>query len=148
MKTVVIGIGNLLRCDDGAGIHLVNFLENKHPGLDVFELTMGSVDIIEILLGYERAYIVDAVKTGADPGTIFRINVSKGEEPPIIHSSHGVDVFSSLRLGEELYSDELPGEIIVFGIEAKDLLSFNMECTEPVRNAIKKIASTILKSVE
>lgn len=148
MKTVAVGIGNLLRCDDGAGIHLVNILENKHPDLDVFELTMGSVDIIDLLRGYERAYIVDAVKTGADPGTIFKINVSEGEGPPIIHSSHGIDVFSSLRLGEELFSDELPGEIIVFGIEAKDLLSFNTECTEPVRIALKKIASTILESLE
>jgi len=144
---VVIGIGNLLRCDDGAGIHLVNTLKETNPDLDAFDLAMGSIDLIEHLMGYERAYIVDAVKTGNKPGTIFKIEFSKGENLPTIHSSHGIDLFTTLRLAEELYGDELPREIIVYGIEAKDIISLKMECTEPVKEALKIVTKKILSEL-
>ena len=147
MKTVVIGIGNLLRCDDGAGVHVVNFLKSRKPELAAFDLTMGSIDIIELIRGYDRVYIIDAIKTGAEPGTVFRVNLHQGEKPPVIHSSHGVDLFTTLKLAEELYGDELPSEVIVYGIEAGDILTLNMECTEPVAEAVEKVSEIILSSL-
>jgi hydrogenase maturation protease len=143
LKTVVIGIGNLLRCDDGAGVHVVNFLKSTNTKVDAHDLTMGSIDIIELIRGYDRAYIIDAIKTGAEPGTVFKINIHHNEEPPVIHSSHGVDLFTTLKLAEELYPEELPNEIIVFGIEAQDLITLNMECTEPVRKGVEQVAQYI-----
>ena len=147
MKTVIIGIGNLLRCDDGAGPHVINILKEKKPALNAFDITMPSIDIIELIKGYDKAIIIDAVKTGAEPGTIFNVNISQEDDQSIVYSSHGVDLFTTLKLGEELYGDELPDEIIVYGIEIQDVLSFDMECTESVGRSVEKVVDTILENL-
>jgi hydrogenase maturation protease len=147
MKAIAVGIGNLLRCDDGAGIHAINILSETTPELDTFELALGSIDLIEAILGYDFVYIIDAVKTGADPGTIFRINLAKGGKRPEISYSHGVDLFTTLELGQTLYPDEMPKNVIVYGIEAQNLVKFDLECTEPVRLAVKQITDEIHRIV-
>ena len=147
MKAIAVGIGNLLRCDDGAGIHAINILSKTTPELDTFELALGSIDLIEAILGYDFVYIIDAVKTGADPGTIFRINLAKSDKHPEISYSHGVDLFTTLELGQTLYPDEMPKNVIVYGIEAQNLIKFDFECTEPVRLAVKQITDEIHRIV-
>lgn len=147
MKTIAVGIGNLLRCDDGAGIHAINILSDTTPEIDTFELALGSIDLIQAILGYDKVYIIDAIKTGAEPGTIFRVNLTKGDERPEISYSHGVDLFTTLELGQTLYPNEMPKDVIVYGIEAQNLLKFDLECTEPVRLAVKQITDEIHKSV-
>ena len=143
MKAIAVGIGNLLRCDDGAGIHAINILSETTPGLDTFELALGSIDLIEAILGYDRVYIVDALKTGAEPGTIFRVNIAKGDDRPEISYSHGVDLFTTLDLGKTLYPEDMPKDVIIYGIEAQNLVKFDLKCTEPVRLAVKQITDEI-----
>ena len=147
MKSIAIGIGNLLRCDDGAGIHAINILSKTTPEMDTFELALGSIDLIEKILGYDRVFIIDAVKTGAEPGTIFKINIARGDDHPEISYSHGVDLFTTLELGETLYPDEMPKNVIVYGIEAQNLVKFDLECTESVRLAVKIITDEIHRIV-
>jgi hydrogenase maturation protease len=143
MKAIAVGIGNLLRCDDGAGIHAINILSETTPQLDTYELALGSIDLIEEIKSYDRVYIIDAVKTGAEPGTIFRVNIAEDSERPEISYSHGVDLFTTLELAQTLYPDEMPKDVIIYGIEAKNLIKFDLECTEPVRLAIKQITDEI-----
>ncbi len=147
MRAIAVGIGNLLRCDDGAGIHAINILSETTPQLDTFELALGSIDLIEAVKGYDRVYIIDAVKTGAEPGTIFRVNLAKGDDRPEISYSHGVDLFTTLELGQTLYPEEMPKDVIVYGIEAQNLVKFDLECTEPVRLAVKQITDEIHRDV-
>ena len=90
--TIVIGVGNLLRCDDGAGIHVVNLLKREAPHIDAEDVAMGSIEILEAMKGYDRVIVIDAVRTGAEPGAVFRVDLSRGEEPPNVASSHGVDL--------------------------------------------------------
>ena len=143
MKTIAVGIGNLLRCDDGAGIHAINILSKTTPEMDTFELALGSIDLIEKILDYDRVFIIDAVKTGAEPGTIFKVNLAIGDEHPEISYSHGVDLFTTLELAQTLYPDEMPKNVIVYGIEAQNLVKFDLKCTEPVRLAVKIITDEI-----
>ncbi len=143
MKTIAVGIGNLLRCDDGAGIHAINILSKTTPEMDTFELALGSIDLIEQILDYDRVFIIDAVKTGAEPGTIFKVNLAIGDEHPEISYSHGVDLFTTLELAQTLYPDEMPKNVIVYGIEAQNLVKFDLKCTEPVRLAVKIITDEI-----
>jgi len=43
LRTLVIGVGNLLRCDDGAGVHVVNRLKKLAPQIDAVDVAMGGV---------------------------------------------------------------------------------------------------------
>ena len=143
MKTLVIGVGNLLRCDDGAGVHVVNMLEDASPNIDTMDAAMGSIEILEAMKGYDRVIIVDAILTGAAPGTVFRVNVTEGEQPPRMASSHGVDLPTTLELGRRLFPDEMPGELHIIGIEAGDITTLCMECTAPVWDAVYKVVEDI-----
>ena len=108
MRTLVIGVGNLLRCDDGAGIHVVNRLREIAPDINVEDVALGSIEILEAMKGYEQVIIVDAIKTGANPGTIYNVNLSKEEKPPNISTSHGIDLITTLELGRRLFPEEMP----------------------------------------
>jgi len=147
VRTLVIGVGNLLRCDDGAGIHVVDRLRREAPYIDAEDVAMGSIEILEAMKGYDRVIVVDAVRTGSEPGTVFRVDLSKGEEPPTLASSHGVDLVTTLRLGAKLYPDEMPREQIIVGIEASDITTFSEACTPPVEAAIYRVVEEIISLV-
>ena len=68
MRSLVVGVGNLLCTDDGVGIHVIERLDALHRGVETIDAAMGSIEIIEAMRGYDRAIIVDAIQTGADPG--------------------------------------------------------------------------------
>ncbi len=147
MRTIVIGVGNLLRTDDGAGIHVINRLNELHPEIETVDAAMGSIEIIEAMRGYDMAIIVDAIETGAEPGTIYRVNLTGGEQSPTITHSHGTDLPTILQLGRQLYADEMPREIILLAIEAEDTTTISDEPTRRVRSAISRVVETIAELI-
>lgn len=75
MKTLLLGLGNDLITDDGAGIVAVRELREKLKGLadvDIEESSMSGMALLELFLDYDRAIILDAVHTTRHPpGTIL-----------------------------------------------------------------------------
>ena len=144
MKTLVIGVGNLLRCDDGAGIHVVNRLNEVASYIDTLDVALGSVEILEAMNGRDRVFIVDAIQAGGEPGTIYRVNLSGGEEPSRVTHSHGVDLLTTLRLGESLFPDQMPKEMILLAVEAEDITTLSESCTSKVQASVEKVVEIIL----
>lgn len=147
MRTLVIGVGNLLRRDDGAGVHVVNRLKELAPQIDAVDAALGGVEILEAMKGYGRVIIVDSIRTGAEPGTIYRVNIADGEEPPRISSSHGVDLVTTLELGRRLMPEEMPPEQVLIGIEAEDTVNFSATCTPRVEAAVDRVVEEIIMFV-
>jgi hydrogenase maturation protease len=143
LRTIVIGIGNLLRCDDGAGIHVISRLEELKLPIDILDVAMGSVEILEAMKGYDEAYIVDAIESGGKPGTVSLVNLTEGA-PPSISYSHGVNLATTLLLGRHLYGDQLPKKITLIAIEAADTLTLSERCTPDVEQAIDRVVEEIL----
>lgn len=75
MKTLVAGMGNVLRGDDGFGIRVVEELSKnyKFPDeIDLYEAGIGGISLVqELMAGYDALIIVDAIDKGAAPGTLF-----------------------------------------------------------------------------
>jgi len=144
LKTLVIGVGNLLRCDDGVGIHVVNRLNEVTSYIDTLDVALGGVEILEAMKNRDRVFIVDAIQTGGEPGTIYRVNLSGGEEPPRITHSHGVDLLTTLRLGDSLFPGQMPREMILLAVEAEDVTTLSESCTSKVQAAVDKVVEIIL----
>jgi hydrogenase maturation protease len=144
LKTLVIGVGNLLRYDDGVGIHVVNRLNEVAPYIDTLDVALGSVEILEAMNGRDRVFIVDAIQAGGEPGTIYRVNLNGGEEPPRVTHSHGVDLLTTLRLGESLFPDQMPKEMILLAVEAEDITTLSESCTSKVQASVEKVVEIIL----
>ena len=142
MRNTVIGIGNLLRADDGLGIHLVQRLKEKRPDLEVVDLSTASIEMLEYIKGRDNVVIIDAIKTGAEPGTIHRIILQELKSSSFT-SSHSFDLFGVLLLGWQLCRDEMPKKLVILAVEAEDIDSFIDELTTKVRLAIPQLLEMI-----
>src|SRR5512136_2152171 len=65
MKTIILGVGNEILGDDGVGVHVANELKKhiKNPEITIDEGITGGMNLLELILGYDKAIIIDAVKT-------------------------------------------------------------------------------------
>jgi len=75
MKTIVLGVGNPILSDDGVGIHVSQQIKQriKDPNVIVEEALTGGMNLLDLILGYDKAIIIDAVKTnGGRNGEVHR----------------------------------------------------------------------------
>lgn len=149
MKTLILGIGNTALTDDGVGCKVAQRLKKRLRGrseITVKETALSGLSLLDELTGYERIIVIDAIETkGGKPGAIYKLSPSdfKTGRMAIIHD---LGLVSTLELGRKLEMD-MPSEVIIFAIEAKDMATFSEECTPEVKKAIPKAVETVLGEV-
>jgi hydrogenase maturation protease len=116
--TVVVGIGNRYRSDDGAGLAVVGRIREADPtGVEMIELEGEPTSLIDAWGQAGTVYIVDAVSSGGDPGTVYRFD-ARTEPPPAAFRHRGTHAFSVgdvVELARAL--DRLPSRLVAYGIE-------------------------------
>lgn len=120
-QTLVIGIGNAWRGDDAAGLLAAHALRARDlPGVTVVETNVVDPALIERWQDADRLILVDAVVSGAAPGTVHRFDLSRETLPATFSfcSTHAFDLAALLDLARVL--DRLPPQVWVFGVEAGD----------------------------
>jgi hydrogenase maturation protease len=134
LNVLVLGIGNILLSDEGAGVKAVEELQNRYDCSDAVEIVDGGTSGFELLSYFEdrsHILIIDAVKTGNKPGTLVRI-----EDPPAFFqkkiSPHQIGLADVLGLAA--ITDNLPRNTTLFGIEPKQLSTGLDLSTEVARN--------------
>jgi hydrogenase maturation protease len=116
--TLVIGCGNLLGADDGVGLTALERLRDWDLPPDV-ELADGGtwgLNLLPLIEGAKRVLLMDAVKTGADPGSLTTLE--RDQIPRFLStkvSPHQIDLREVLALAE--FRGTLPQETVVIGIE-------------------------------
>ena len=116
----IIGVGNAWRGDDGAGIAVVRALrEQALPGVTVLEATGEGAALMAAWQDAEVVILVDAVRSGAEPGKIHLFDARDEHLPTDFfhYSTHAFSVAEAVELARVL--DQLPPRIIVYGIEGK-----------------------------
>ncbi len=150
MKTIIFGIGNPYRCDDNAGLKVIEELQLKIHDPDIV-IKSGSIDglsLLDEINGYKKVIIVDSIKTeNGTPGDIRRIELETDKKNPVSSLSHGIVFINALQVSSDL-GYKLPKKITVFAIEIMDNLSFNEECTEPVKAAIPKAVKIVIDELK
>lgn len=149
-KLVIIGIGNVLLSDEGVGVHVVNELKKlKLPAyVEVYDGATLGFDILNLMEGASKAIIIDAVRGGGKPGSIYRFNLKELEfETHVFEmtSMHHLDFATALKLGREVY--KLPEKVIVIGVEPRRI-DVGLELSDEVKAAIPEVLKIIFKEVE
>jgi len=147
VKTLILGIGNLLRSDDGVGLHVIEALRKEETGdnIDLIEALSG-LDILDAIKGYDRIILVDAIKTGGEPGTIYELSLKDIQAKHTNHSfsTHlNMDLQTMLELGDRLFPGKIPKDIRVIAVEAEDVTTISDRCTPEVERAISKTVDMI-----
>lgn len=127
-KLLVLGVGNILLTDEGIGVHAVHELmkEKETWSADVEFIDGGTFtqDIFYLFLEYEIILVLDIVKGGNTPGTIYRLaesDLRKNESQTL--SLHDIDLLDSLSMTELMGHKP---KLHVLGIEP-ETLSWSME---------------------
>ncbi|MBN1190223.1 MAG: hydrogenase maturation protease [Dehalococcoidales bacterium] len=149
MKTIILGLGNPLFCDDAAGLLTAREIKRRirSEQITIGETSAAGPDIPDIIAGYDKAIIIDAVKTAdGKPGQIYRIDVSR-QSPGKGSSAHNTDFLTSILLAGRL-GLALPHEITVFGIEAENITVLSDECTPQVKAAIPVCTEMVIAELD
>jgi len=151
MKTLILGLGNPLITDDSVGLRVARELKprlDRRPDVEVDEDYWGGLRLMERMVGYDRAVVVDAICTGAPPGTIHRLRPTDMPTQKSA-SAHDVNLPTALAFGRQggllLPADD---QIVLVGIEAADVLTFAEQCTPEVEAAIPRAVGDVLQVID
>jgi len=126
-RVLVVGVGNLLRRDDGFGIVVAQRLEalgDLPAGVRVTETGIAGVGLVQDLMdGYDALVIVDAVSRGGIPGTLYLLEPgvpdirawTDEERRAFLADLHQVDPSKALGLAQAL--GVLPRTVRILGCE-------------------------------
>ena len=154
--TLIIGLGNPILGDDGIGWQVAErvagILSSRSdlPPAEVKCLSLGGLSLMEHLIGYERAILIDAVNLDeAPPGTLFNFPLSSLPHQAGSHlsSSHDTSLQIALKIGETMGA-QLPSEIHVIGIQAINLYDFTEQLSEPVATALPGAVELVINSLK
>ncbi len=117
-RVVVLGVGNLLRQDEGVGVHAVRALSGAQFG-EWADLIDGGTAVFEALSGWQeigKLIVIDAVRAGREPGSVSRLSlreVADRTAPALSVHEHGLlDALGSLgQAGLRV------GEVVIYGVE-------------------------------
>lgn len=143
----MIAVGNPLRRDDGAGAEVVSRLRGSVPaGVALIEAGGEPSELLDAWEGAESVVVVDAVRTGAEPGSLHRFDASSAPLPAQTGSAstHGLGLAEALELGRAL--GRLPARVVVVGIEAGDE-GQGAGLSEPVAAAAESAAALVLEEL-
>jgi hydrogenase maturation protease len=146
-NTIIVGLGNPILSDDGAGIQASRRLHEvltERKDVKVIEAYAGGLRLLDLLVGCQRAIIIDAMETrDCEPGTIRRFSPSDLKATRNVSSSHDTSLANALETARAL-GMKVPEEVIIFGIEAGVVDSFSEELSEKVAAAVPEVIEMVL----
>jgi hydrogenase maturation protease len=151
MKTIVIGVGNPILQDDGVGIHVANQLKQhvSHPDITFDEAFTGGMNLLDLILGYDKAILIDAVNIkNAKNGEVKRFLIS---DFPSAHSNnpHDVSLLEALKLAEHLGEKRIPNEIVIIGIVLKEIpYVFGDQLSSKIAAAVPEAVKLTISELE
>lgn len=145
---LIIGVGNEDRSDDAAGLLVARKLqEHKLRAAAVQQQSGEALSLLEAFSDAVNVIIVDAVQSGAPPGTIHRFEAHCEPLPAryFCCSTHSLGVAEAVELARAL--GRLPRRLLVYGIEGAHF-DPGMPISAEVASAIQEVTRQIRLDVE
>ena len=147
-KIVILGIGNLLLRDEGVGIHLIRLLNNDDLDYSNLEIIDGGIypEPVSFIEDANKLIIVDAIKGGKEPGTIYRLNtddiMADSTRPLCSHQSSIIDILRLLgAIGKG------PQDTIIIGIEPKSM-DYGLELSPEVKEKLVELKEMVAAEIK
>lgn len=142
MRTVILGIGNTILSDEGAGVHAAEALLAAYDLPEEVEVIDGGTAGMELLgplSDTDLLVVLDAVKSGRPPGSVVKLT---GDEVPVFFRSklspHQVSICDVLA-GLE-FSGDFPRDLVLIGVEPENL-ELGLEMTPTVAAKVPEMVA-------
>ncbi len=150
-KIVIVGVGNPILRDDSVGLKVAERaakeLAEKGIAVNLELMTTTDFDIIGKITGYDGAVIVDGI-VGEEPGKVRVMTLDDFKPSVSFSGSHSLTLPTSLKVGYELFGEEMPGKLAIVAVGVEDPYTFDTECTERVKSAIPDAVKKVVSIVE
>jgi hydrogenase maturation protease len=144
---LVLAVGNILRRDDGFADAVLKVLEQEAlpAHVELFDAGTSAIDLMDLFAGRERLIVVDAVRGGQPPGTLYRFSPEEVEAGGLpMNSLHQVGLLETLRLGELVGCK--PHQSVVIGVQPADT-GLGIGLSPEVEAAVGKAAALVRKEI-
>ncbi|MBN1506871.1 MAG: hydrogenase maturation protease [Sedimentisphaerales bacterium] len=141
---MILGIGNILLCDEGVGVRVVQAMREMAlpPGVEVADGGTAGADLLDIISDRRKVIIIDAMDAGAEPGTIRHLRVEElagGTGTRI--SLHEIGLMETLAMARHLNS--APIEVSILGVQPKEVRPGD-KLTEELTAVVPRVVRMIL----
>jgi hydrogenase maturation protease len=143
-------MGNPILRDDGFGPRLIEELRGHiiDPDITLTETSLSGVNLMEMLIGFDRAIIVDTIKSSGRPGKVYRLTTQDfGISQKDVFSEHNMSLFQSIELGKRLKL-HMPNQIVIVAVEAENVTDFGESLTPAVEKAVPGVVEQILEELK
>lgn len=151
MKNLILGIGNPILCDDSIGILLTHEIQKRignSTDITFEETSVAGVNLLDIMCGYDKVVIIDAVQTGSPVGTIHTYDINKINtqlKNECIH--HNLTLFQTIELGKKM-NMPMPSSIHIIAIEVEDVTSFTKELTDGLKYKLPEVIEGVMLKIK
>ncbi len=147
---VVLGLGNPLMADEGAGVSLIEQLAERaaeYPAVDFIDAGTGGLAILHHIEGRRKAILIDCAFMDEPPGTIRRFTPDEVRSTKVLahQSLHELDLMRVIAMAHEL--GQAPQEIVIFGIQP-ERIEMGQHLSPTLADKMDEYVSTILRELE
>jgi len=142
-RTAVLGIGNILMSDDGIGVRVVQKLEEKSslPQVELVDGGSSTMDMLGLFLTCDRIIVVDSLRGGHPPGTVYRITPAElgSYSNGFNVSLHDVQILDLVRISAMLGKSP---EVTIIGIEPEEICE-SMELSPGLEASLPRLIELV-----
>jgi hydrogenase maturation protease len=155
MKTLIIGLGNPILGNDGAGWAVAEMVEEKLavllPDVRVDRLALAGISLMEQMIGFERVILIDSLNTGKySQGQVVSFTLDCLEDLTYGHSAsaHDLSLKKALALGRNM-AINLPDDrdVSVVAIEARRVYDFGIGLSPEIESAVPLAAYMVYQTL-
>jgi hydrogenase maturation protease len=143
-ETIVLGLGNLVHSDDGAGVHAIHALQRDErvpAGVTLIDGGTQGMALLPHISNACRLLVLDAVDTSEPPGTLVRFEGQALRGLPGKASVHQLG-FADLMAAMSLLG-ESPAEMVVLGVQP-ETTEWGAELSGPVEKALPGLVDCVV----
>jgi len=147
MKTLILGLGNPILSDDTAGLEVARRVHSllARKNIDLIEAATGGLQTLQLLLGYDRAVIIDVIPDEEHAGQVYRLTPQQFGDPSS-SATHGVGLGQAIQWGRKVGLD-VPQTVTIYAIAVKDPWTFGEKLTPEMEEALPDIVREIGEEV-
>ncbi len=150
-KIVVLACGNVFAGDDGVGIEVLRELtrEGLPQTVQVVEAGAPGLGLLDHMLEFDKAVIIDAVAGTGEPGQIVRWRedeLPRKSAPPA--SVHDISVRDALAFGRRSVPEMIPTEVVIIGVTVSSMEAWHMGLSPEVAQAVPEAARAVRAEID
>jgi hydrogenase maturation protease len=143
LKTLILGIGNVLMGDEGVGVSVVRELEKTAlpESVEILDGGTGSFLLLEPMQKAEKVILIDATVDGARAGTIRRLRPRFSKDYPRTLTAHDIGLKDLL---DTFYLLGDAPDVTLFAVSIPPLQDMTTELSTELASIVPQVAQMVL----